>query len=365
MITDVNYYKKVARRVFLILFTILGIYIAFKLSIFYMPFLIAFVVTLLIEPLIKIVMKYTKFTRKVSAIITMIVVFGIIIGLLVWGISSIITESSNLLKGINDYVQKISDFTNDFIVNFKFDGIQITDELRSVAESSANDVIRMVSEFTKQLLSSIINSVKYVPTLLIYIGITIIATYFVCADKLYILDQIEYHLPQKWVKKLGIHIREIIKSLGAYLKAQVILILISFIIVLIGLYIFKLLGWNVKYPLISALGIAFVDALPILGSGTVMLPWAVISATNGNIKLAIGLITIYLIIVVTRQMIEPKIVSNHIGIHPIFTLIVMYTGFRIIGVIGMFIGPIVLIIIKNIFGNLIDGGVIKTIIDRK
>ena len=96
-----------------------------------------------------------------------------------------------------------------------------------------------------------------------------------------------------------------------------------------------------------------------------MVPWAVLSAVNGNIKLAIGLLILYVIVIVVRQLIEPKIVSNHIGIHPIFTLIAMYTGFKIVGIVGMFIGPILLIIIKNIFGNLIDNGVVKTILDRR
>ena len=159
--------------------------------------------------------------------------------------------------------------------------------------------------------------------------------------------------------------KEIIISLGGYLKAHVILIIISFFIVLIGLYIFHFLNLNVEYPLMAALGIGFVDALPIVGSGTVMVPWAVLSAVNGNIKLAIGLLILYVIVIVVRQLIEPKIVSNHIGIHPIFTLIAMYTGFKIVGIIGMFIGPILLIIIKNIFGNLIDNGVVKTILDRR
>lgn len=365
MITDVNYYKKVTRRILIISLTILGIYIGFKLSIFYIPFLIAFIISLLIEPLIRKVMKYTNLTRKVSAIITMTITFGIIIGLLVWGISSAITESSNLLESLNDYVQKISDYINYLITDFKFNKIQIPNEFRSIVESSLNNAIEMITNIAKQWLNNIINSVKYLPTLLIYIGITIIATYFVCADKLYILDQIEYHLPQKWANKVGNHAREIISSLGGYLKAQAILILISFFIVLIGLYIFQILGWNVGYPLMAALGIGFVDSLPILGSGTVMIPWAIISAVNGDLKLAIGLLVLYLIIIVTRQLIEPKVVSNHIGIHPIFTLIAMYTGFKLIGIIGMFIGPIILIIIKNIFGNLIDNGVIKTILDRR
>ena len=365
MITDVNYYKKVGRRLGVVLITILGIYIGFKLSIFYMPFLIAFVITLLIEPIIRKVMKYTNLTRKVSAIITMIIVFGIIIGFLIWGISNIIAESNNLLVGLNDYVGKISKFTNEITNSIKFNKIQMPENIKNIIDNSTNDIIKTLSNTARIWLNNIINSIRYLPTILIYIGITALATYFICADRIYILDQIEYHLPKKWANNLGIHARNITESLGNYLKAQAILILIAFIIVLIGLYIFKFMGWNVEYPLIAALGIGFVDALPILGSGTVMIPWAIISATNGNINLAVGLIVLYIIIIVTRQLIEPKIVSNHIGIHPIFTLIAMYTGFKIIGVIGMFVGPIILIIIKNIFGNLIDNGVFKTILDRR
>ena len=93
----------------------------------------------------------------------------------------------------------------------------------------------------------------------------------------------------------------------------------------------KIIGFNIKYPMLAALAIGFVDALPILGSGTVIIPWAIISAVNGDIKLAVGLLIVYAIIIITRQLLEPRIVSKHIGIHPIFTLIAMYTGFKLYG----------------------------------
>ena len=118
---------------------------------------------------------------------------------------------------------------------------------------------------------------------------------------------------------------------------------------------------NVKYPLLMALGIGFVDALPILGSGSVMLPWAIIAALNGDIKLGIAIIALWIIMSLVRQFLEPKIVSGKIGIHPIFTLIAMYTGFKVIGVMGMLVGPIVLIILKNIFATVIDKGVAKSL----
>lgn len=191
------------------------------------------------------------------------------------------------------------------------------------------------------------------------------ATYFICVDKLYMLDQVEHHFPKMWVKRMTYHLKELISSLGDYLKAQAILIFISFLIVLIGLYFLKWIGLNVEFPFLVAIGIGFVDALPILGSGTVIVPWAVIEAINGDISLAIGLMIILGIIALTRQFLEPKIVSKQIGIHPIFTLIAMYTGFKLIGVIGLLAGPIALIIVKNFYGAIIDKGIMKTIFDRK
>ena len=124
------------------------------------------------------------------------------------------------------------------------------------------------------------------------------------------------------------------------------------------------LGFNVKYPLLIALITAFVDALPILGSGTVLVPWAIISALDGDINLGVALVVLWIIMCVVRQFIEPKVVSNKLGIHPIFTLIAMYTGFKLFGVMGLLVGPIALIIIKSIFSTLIDQGIIKTILDK-
>ena len=88
-----------------------------------------------------------------------------------------------------------------------------------------------------------------------------------------------------------------------------------------------------------------------------MVPWAIISALNGDLKLGISIIVLWIIMSVVRQFLEPKIVSGKIGIHPIFTLIAMYTGFKVIGVMGMLVGPIVLIILKSIFANVLEDGI--------
>ena len=120
---------------------------------------------------------------------------------------------------------------------------------------------------------------------------------------------------------------------------------------------------KIEYPFLMALFIGFIDALPILGAGTVFIPWIIIEFLNTNNSLASCLLGLYILIIVLRQILEPKLVSNKIGIHPIFTLIAMYTGFKLIGILGMLIGPVVLVILKNIFANSIDTGLIKWIIE--
>jgi predicted PurR-regulated permease PerM len=112
-----------------------------------------------------------------------------------------------------------------------------------------------------------------------------------------------------------------------------------------------------------AVFIGFVDALPILGSGTVLVPWSIISFLDNDASLGFCLLGLYVFTLLAKQFIEPKIVSKNIGIHPIFTLIAMYTGFKFLGLIGLLAGPIILIIIKNVFSNSLDKGIVNAILD--
>ena len=105
-------------------------------------------------------------------------------------------------------------------------------------------------------------------------------------------------------------------------------------------------------------------AFQFFGSGTVIIPWAIISFINHDITLGSSLLGLYIFTLLIKQFIEPKVVSNNIGIHPIYTLISMYTGFKFLGIIGLLAGPIVLIILKNIFSNVIDKGLINSVIDK-
>ena len=364
MIIDYNYCLKVLKRILIIGLTILGMYLSFKLAIFYIPFLIAFILSCLLEPIIRFLMKKFKLKRKVASILVFIISLSIIIGLIIWGVVTLINESTNLLAGLNSYIDKILTFIKGIISNIDGLKINLSEEFVDFITNSASQSLNKIAKVLESFLTNILNFITTIPTIVIYVVITFLSLYFICTDKIYMLDIFEHHFPEIWAKKIVKHIRQIIKLLGSFLKAQCILVLISFTICLIGLYIFKIIGFNIEYPLLIALGIAFVDALPIFGSGAVMVPWAVFTAFNGDVKLAIFILGLLVIMSILRQIVEPKIVSGKIGVHPIFTLIAMYTGFRIIGVFGMLLGPIILIIVKNIFSGLIDKGAIKTIFER-
>lgn len=357
MSEDLNYIYKVIRKVLNIVLLILGVYIGAKLAVFYMPFLVAFVISLMIEPGIKYLMKKTKLSRKMSSIIIFIIVFAIIIGSVTWGIVSLISESTNLLQTLNLYIDRAYTQIQETIGKLSISRISISSNVASLMQDASKELLFKLSTWITGFLTKLMSIITSIPSIAIYVVITILSVYFVCTDRIYILDFMEHHMPKKWVQKIGGHIREITIKLGGYLKAEAILILVSFIISLVGLYIFKFVGMNVKYPLLIALGIGFVDALPILGSGSVMAPWAVMEALNGDIQLGVAIIVLWIIMSIVRQFLEPKIVSGKIGIHPIFTLIAMYTGFKVIGVMGMLVGPIVLIILKSVFASVLEEGI--------
>lgn len=364
MIFNNLYWTRVVKNIGCLLVTLTLMYTLFKLSIFYIPFLVAFIISIMLEPVIKKIMRKTNLSRRTSSIIIFLCVTICIIGLLSWGIATVISESSNLLESLNGYIEKIYQIFTDYLKWFEEKKINISSELMDIVNGSVEDVLKTLVEWMRAKLTVLAEGITNIPRLVMQFLITIMALYFICVDKIYIIDQVEHHVPREWLKKIKLHFREITSTLGGYLSAQLVLIIVSFVIVLIGLYVLKFIGFNIEYPLIMAFVIGFVDALPILGSGTIILPWAIISALDGQINLGIALLVLLIVVSATRQILEPKLVSQNIGIHPIFTLLAMYTGFNLIGVIGMLVGPIVLIIFKNIFANLINQGVFKSIFDK-
>ncbi len=364
MVTDMNYWSKVIKRIFSLALTLLLLFIFFKLSVFYIPFLIAFVLALFFEPLIKFFMKKFNWTRRLSSTLVIFVSIAILVGFIGWGTVTLFNEATNLLSNSGEYFGRIQSLIDNLTKNNSLlDKLPI--DLSKSIENAQAELISTITNWITNLLIGIRSWIIKIPNFIMSIFFVLISLYFMCTDKIYMIDQMEHHLPDIWTKKISKHLNSITKKLGKYIKAEATLVFVTFLISLIGLTIYNIIGLNVGFPLLISLGIAFVDALPILGSGAVMAPWAIIEVINGNIKLGVAVIILWAIMGIVRNILEPKLVSKHIGIHPVFTLVAMYTGYKLIGFFGMILGPILLIVLKEIYTPLIDKGVLRSIFDRE
>ena len=357
---DTSYYTKIIAKVVIFALILVGIFLTYKLAVFYIPFIIAMIIAACVEPVIKFFMKYTKMKRKLASIISLILIVLLIGSLLTLGISKIITEASELLSNMNQYFDKVYEWGFEIIKDYNEGNIKLPFELTQGFESSLTGIIDSIKNGLVYLLNGVINVIGSVPNMITYGLITILAIIFICFDKEYIPNTIKSQIPTKWFEKIKQIISEMCSVSVKYIKAEAKLSFICFIWVLIALNVINLIGIKVEYLLIMTVFIGIVDLLPLFGAGAVMLPWAAYSLIIGNIPLAISIVIIWVIWAVIKQLIEPKMVSEEMGMHPIFTLVGMYTGFKLMGVLGLILGPIILLIIKNIFGELINKGVLKS-----
>lgn len=335
------------KKTLYVLLLVAAVFLVLKMACFFMPFFIALIIATLMEPFIKLICRKTKLVRKYSAIIALIVVFSVSIGVIVISTILITAEITNILSDFSRFGNDIFKSVENVSRVLKLEDVNVSDDVKQFVINMTNEVLDKGLGYFKDFLINILNLATQIPSFIVYLIITILATYFITTDKISLLDDIEQRVPKKWIKKANTQFQSVISVLGKFLKAEITLVFISFLLVLIGLYIFKFLGMNVKSPFLIALGIGFVDLLPILGSGTVMIPWGIILIIMGDVTLGVSVLGLLVLITVVRQFLEPKVVSNNLGIHPLYTLIAMYIGFKVSGVLGLLIGPIILIIIIN------------------
>ena len=190
--------------------------------------------------------------------------------------------------------------------------------------------------------------------------VTVLATYFMSSDKHKIVSFLDSQIPSDWLRNTRNVINNVFTALFGWLRAQLILMSVTFSEVLIG---FLIIG--IENALLLALIIALVDALPILGTGSILVPWAFIDLVFlGNTREGLSLALLWLITLFVRQLIEPKVVGHQIGIHPLFTLFGMYLGLQFMGVFGLFLGPICVVIIKHTMEGILKTGGLKGWVEK-
>ena len=196
-------------------------------------------------------------------------------------------------------------------------------------------------------VTGVYSVVKNIPSALIGIVIGIVAWIFFTKDYDRIVAFIRLQLPSGKKNMLG-EIKQIFsKTVLKMFRAYGLIMLITFLELFLGFSILRLLGiMENNYAVLIAAAIAIFDILPVAGSGGILIPWALVSLISGNIPQAIGLVVIYVIISIIRQYIEPKIVGDSLGVHPLVTLAGLYFGLKLCGFLGMFIVPITVMTIK-------------------
>ncbi|MBO5845708.1 MAG: sporulation integral membrane protein YtvI, partial [Clostridia bacterium] len=227
----------------------------------------------------------------------------------------------------------------------EIENIEGLENFRETVNEGVTDIlVDMLTRATSALPSIVIGVIKRTPRAFVACIVTLLSAFYFGMDFGGIRDGLIELLPER----LGELVKEsggiFVKVIRRYGRAYLLIMLLTFVEVFVGLIVL-----GVDYALLIAVLVAIVDILPVLGAGTVLLPWAVVSLLIKNYQIGVGLLVLYGVITIVRQIAEPRIVGDSLGIHPIATLVAMFAGLSLFGVAGMLIGPFILMMIKEIF----------------
>ena len=321
-----------------------------------MPFLLAAVISALVSPMSEWISKKTRIPKKLTSAVVLILLFSLISALLYLAISRLIGELGDLLARLSEDPELIGNTLSSLVDRVTGNGSHFS-FLQSVFESESlkslgidlsgllqNAVGSLISSLTSALPVAAISLIKGIPSWILFVIVLLIAAYYFSSDGESVGRGISSVLPTKWRARLPLIKEKFKRTVTGYVKAYLLLMLLTFLEMMIGLTIL-----GVEYAFIMAIVISVVDVLPILGAGTVLVPWAIFACLTSNTPLGVGLLILYAVTLIIRQIAEPRIVGSTLGIHPLATLASVYLGLRLIGFIGIFIGPMAAMLLREMF----------------
>lgn len=337
------------------------------------PFIFAFFIAMLVQKPTNFIYGKTKKFKGITSTVLVLL-------LLIVGVSVISLLGVQVVSTFRDFVaylvQKIRDFPT-FIENIQKWALNaiavlpdsfeakladsITRSLESFKELTVSEaaslLVKTASSSEKVDVSSIISPigggvwsiVKEIPSVLVATLVAVVASCFTAAEYDRLVGFLKRQVKPRYRDALSKSKAILFSTLSKLLKAYGTIMLITFVEISLGLYILKLIGiFDNQYIFLIAAITAVVDIVPVLGTGTVIIPWAVYSLLNGSYSFAIGLVVIYIVVLIIRQIIEPKLVADQLGLPPVLTIAAMYIGTQLFGFIGLFLLPITLIMLKRL-----------------
>lgn len=313
------------------------------------PFVVALIAAAVLNPLVKWFQRRMGWSRQVLTLLLLLLLFGLMgvaLGLLVYaGVSELVSLAQNWdgllhsLQAALDQLEELFARLWTLVPPQLYEFVQsATDALLEWLNRAIPAVVRGAADYTT-------DKAMGVPSFLVALVIFVMATFFLTADYPYLRTRAVQNMDEGVLAFLDQVRVTALGAFGGYLKAQILLSIGVFFILLSGFLITRQ-----PYGLLLALGLAVMDFIPIIGAGTVMIPWAVIAMFTCDYPTAIRIMVIWGIVAMFRRIMEPKFVGDQTGLSPILSLVSIYVGMKLAGVLGMILGPILLLVLLNLTG---------------
>lgn len=312
-----------------------------------LPFLLAWGMALMLRPLAGKMSTHTHIPHRVCAFLLMLLTLLLLGLLLTLAVNRLLFELQRLFTWLgedgglwfSDVFSRIGGWFTNLTESMPFlDGLLGNSHAeglwQGLDEMVENMITQAVTELSTRIPTWIASILRALPAILLFVAAWVLACFYFCLDLERIHAALRTMVPAKWRRNVGDLRRRAAGTALRWLRAYLLLLGLTFGELLIG---FAILG--VDYAFLLALLIALIDVLPVLGVGTVLLPWAAVVLMGGQYSFGVGLIILYAVVLIVRQIAEPRIIGGSIGLHPLLTLAAMYIGFRLFGVAGIFLSP--------------------------
>lgn len=331
-----KYSKALVNLAIALIILLLIIFALPKVLVFFMPFVIGWIIALIASPLVRFLEERLKLKRKASSAFVIIVVIALVVLVLYLVGAKLADEVVGMINSLPEMWAAAENDVASIGQNFSAIINRLPQDLKNSVVNVMSEVDTYVGDLLGQISSPTIaavgNFAKRLPSIIIATIMALLSAYFFVADRAGINEWLRNHAPKSVLARYDMMRRSLVKSVGGYFKAQLKIEVWMYLLLVIGLSVLK-----VPYAALIAIVIAFLDFFPFFGTGTVMVPWAILKILSSDYKMAIGLLIIWGVGQLARQIIQPKIVGDSIGVPPIPTLFLLYIGYKFGGVIGMIV----------------------------
>ena len=313
------------------------------------PFLLALIAAAALNPLVKKLQKLLGWNRQVLTLLLLFLIFGLLGGglaLLVYAAAGQLVSLVQNWGGLLDSLQTVMDQLEALFARLL---TLVPPQVNEIVENAGDSLFQWLSEAAPAALGNLGleagERAMGLPAFLVALVIFIMATFLLTADYPYLRSRYVQHLDEGLLRFLGQLRTTALGAFGGYVKAEFLLSVGVFFILLAGFFLIRQ-----PYGLLLSLGLAVMDFIPIIGAGTVMVPWAFVALFTGDFTAAVELMAIWGVIALFRRVMEPKFVGDQTGLSPILSLVSIYVGMKLAGVLGMVFGPVVLLMVLNLAG---------------